>query len=502
MPVLRLDPGDGVFGPAADLGRDGVASDCWGHEWLLGGAEAAAGPEPYSAAPDAPTELPDLARLAPGPDLAGHLGVADPATVTDADLVDMIAAAERQTRWASAVQVAAIAELSRRPAFRPDRDRDPDDELRSAAAQVSAELGLAPVTGHRRVATARLLVEQLPATLAALRDGTIDYRRAELIAEVADRHGMPLAALVEARVLPKAGSRTLGQHRRAIDREVLLADPQGAQRRHEAAAAERRVWFTAQPDGMGQVVADLTADGMALVRAMLDAAAAGMKTASPDDERSMDQRRADALVELARLSVASGRLGRHPDGLALAAAHGRRPHIQVTVPLSTLIGIDDHPGELVGYGPIPAAVARRIAADGTWRRLLTDPASGRLLDYGTTRYTPPPDLRDLIIARDRECVFPTCSQPAHRGQIDHTIAYPNGPTSQTNLGPPCDPHHDLKTRWRWRLHQPDEGRFIWTSPTGKHYEQEPAQIGPITAASPTTDADDKANVDAADKPPF
>jgi hypothetical protein len=44
-------------------------------------------------------------------------------------------------------------------------------------------------------------------------------------------------------------------------------------------------------------------------------------------------------------------------------------------------------------------------------------------------------------------------------------------------------------------------RFIWTSPTGKHYEQQPAQIGPIIAASPTTNADDKANVDAADKPP-
>ena len=34
-------------------------------------------------------------------------------------------------------------------------------------------------------------------------------------------------------------------------------------------------------------------------------------------------------------------------------------------------------GELVGYGPVTAEVARRIAADGTWRRLLTDPRTGR-----------------------------------------------------------------------------------------------------------------------------
>jgi hypothetical protein len=164
------------------------------------------------------------------------------------------------------------------------------------------------------------------------------------------------------------------------------------------------------------------------------------------------------------------------------------------VPFSTLIGIDDHPGELVGYGPIPSGVARRLAAQGTWRRLLTDPATGRLLDYGTTRYAPPQDLRDVIIARDRECMFPTCSMPAHRGQIDHTISYPHGPTAQTNLGPPCDPHHDLKTRWGWQVDQAEEGRFIWTSPVGRTYEQEPQPIGPIIippVTSQDTDSPDK-----------
>ncbi|MGH8836580.1 MAG: hypothetical protein ACRDWG_16525, partial [Actinomycetes bacterium] len=53
--------------------------------------------------------------------------------------------------------------------------------------------------------------------------------------------------------------------------------------------------------------------------------------------------------------------------------------IQVTVPATTLLGLTDIPGELAGYGPITAEVARRIVAHGTWRRLLTDPASGQLL---------------------------------------------------------------------------------------------------------------------------
>jgi hypothetical protein len=479
MPVPAGDLVDGGLVAPGELDGDGTGSDWWGNAWLLGGWVDRQVVEPFSAQPDQPMEVGDLDAVRPGPDLAVRLAAVSPCDVGDAELVALIAAAERLARWSAAVQVRAIAELSRRPAFGPDRGRDAEAELRSAGAQVAAELRVAQVTGERRVWVARRLVEQFPATYRALRNGEIDLRRAELIAAVADHHELRIAEVVESRVLPRAGGRTIGQHRRAIEREILIADPDGARRRHQAAAADRRVWCEPMPDGMGQVVADLTADGMALVRAMLDAAAAGMKTSRTDRGRSMDQLRADALVDLAALSLASGRLGGHPDGVALATAHGHRPHIQVTVPLSTLIGIDEHPGELVGYGPIPSGVARRIAAEGTWRRLLTDPATGRLIDYGTTRYTPPQDLRDLIIARDRECMFPTCSMPAHRGQIDHTISYPHGPTAQTNLGPPCDPHHDLKTRWGWQVDQPEEGRFIWTSPVGRRYEQEPQQIGPI-----------------------
>ncbi|HEX8759621.1 MAG TPA: hypothetical protein VF734_06510, partial [Pseudonocardiaceae bacterium] len=36
---------------------------------------------------------------------------------------------------------------------------------------------------------------------------------------------------------------------------------------------------------------------------------------------------------------------------------------------------DEHPGELAGDGPIAAEQARELAAQGTWRRILTDPAT-------------------------------------------------------------------------------------------------------------------------------
>ena len=86
-----------------------------------------------------------------------------------------------------------------------------------------------------------------------------------------------------------------------------------------------------------------------------------------------------------------------------------KPLIQVVIPYSTLIGADDQPCELVGHGPIPASLAREVAADGVWRRLITDPLSGTLLDYGRTTYHPPAGLADHVRARDVYCRAPAAA---------------------------------------------------------------------------------------------
>jgi hypothetical protein len=492
--VLRLDV------------AEGVASDFWGDEFLLGGEAMTRISPPFSSEPLDPVDA-DLTSMRPSPGLATRLAKLPTSDVSDSHLVDVIGAYQRLISWAQAGQVAAIAELTRRPMFLPHRDRDERDELRSAGAQAAAELRLAPSTGEDRALTARRLVEEFTATLGALREGAIDYRRAAMITDVVDRRDVATAHKVAQRVLPRAGARTLGQHRRAIERAILEVDPVTAEERHRVAEAVRRIEFWPGDEGMGHALVTMPADGMALFRSTLDGAAQAMKSAR-DDGRTMDQLRVDALIELSRRALAAGRFAGGVEGIPLSSAQGRRPNIQVTVPFSTLIGIDDHPGELTGYGPIPASVARRLARNGVWRRLLTDPATGRLIDYGTTRYTPPQDLRDVIIARDQTCVFPTCSQPAHRCQIDHTIPYPDGPTSQTNTGPPCGIHHDLKTHRGWLLEQPEEGLFIWTSPVGKRYENEPPQVGPIIEIAPPNDNSASADPpttegpDPPDVPPF
>ena len=109
------------------------------------------------------------------------------------------------------------------------------------------------------------------------------------------------------------------------------------------------------------------------------------------------------------------------------------------------------------------------------RQVVTDPADGSLLDYGRRTYRPPVGLDDHVRARDVTCRFPGCQQPARRCDLDHTEAYPAGPTSQDNLGALCRHHHRLKHETDWTLRQ-HQGTFTWTSPTGRTYTRAPEPI--------------------------
>jgi hypothetical protein len=71
------------------------------------------------------------------------------------------------------------------------------------------------------------------------------------------------------------------------------------------------------------------------------------------------------------------------------------------------------------------------------------------------------------------CRFPGCDEPAHHCDIDHTIAYPAGPTQASNLKCLCRKHHLLKTFWGWRDTQHPDGTVDWTSPHGQRYTTHP-----------------------------
>ncbi|HEY3713718.1 MAG TPA: DUF222 domain-containing protein [Jatrophihabitantaceae bacterium] len=310
----------------------------------------------------------------------------------------------------------------------------------------------------------RILVDRLPTTLDLLDRGEVTYLHAKKLAESVVAFDAKPTGEIEERVLRRASAQTVGQFTASVRRAVLVADPRRAEQRHADALTERRVVVTPKPDGMAELWAWLPAEGAALVKTVLDSLAT-VKT--PGDGRVIDHRRADALVDVFARVLGDPTLPEH---------HGQRPAIQVTIAASTLLDCDELPADLDGYGPITAALARRIASDqtGTWRRLLTDPASGQLLEYGRSTYRPPANLADHVIARDRTCIFPRCRRPARHCDLDHGEDWcTGGETCEHNLHPLCERHHYAKHNARWHVERRQDGSYHWTAPTGHAYTVRP-----------------------------
>jgi hypothetical protein len=130
------------------------------------------------------------------------------------------------------------------------------------------------------------------------------------------------------------------------------------------------------------------------------------------------------------------------------------------------------PGAIIGGPFLPGSLARRFALTAKTCKVCHPGDSPP-----EPRYTPSRKLAEFVRCRDLTCRFPGCSQPATETDIDHTIAWPIGPTCASNLKCLCRRHHLLKTFWGgpngWRDRQLPDGTIIWTSPHGRTYVTEP-----------------------------
>src|SRR5699024_310669 len=88
----------------------------------------------------------------------------------------------------------------------------------------------------------------------------------------------------------------------------------------------------------------------------------------------------------------------------------------------------------------------------------------------TTSYEIPHRLREQVMTRDTQCVFPSCTRTARRCDVDHIVAFEEGgPTCGCNLAPLCRRHHRAKTHAGWTYVMVTPGTYLWTSPTTQHY---------------------------------
>ncbi|WP_166791676.1 HNH endonuclease signature motif containing protein [Cryobacterium frigoriphilum] len=346
--------------------------------------------------------------------------------------------------------------------------------MRSLRAEVACALRIPEVSAGRILLESSMLVNRLPQTFAALGDGTISYKHARTVVE--EIRALPDEALedFEAAVLPRA-ARTTPVRFRAVARQVReRKHPWSIEKRREICLSDRSARFRPRHDGMAMLEFYQSADWAGAAYARITDLAISMQ--GSDETRTLTQLRSDVASELLLRGVTAEGLG---TGI-VATVH-------VTVPVFTLMGHDDEPAMLDGYGPIDAETARRLAGTATsWLRILTHPETGAVLSVGQNPEQVPADLKRFLQIRDGTCRFMGCGRPARLSEIDHTLDRQfGGQMTHDNLSHLCKMHHLLKHQTGWQLVQVKDGVLAWTAPTGHVYYTDPAT--PIQTPAIDTD---------------
>jgi Domain of unknown function (DUF222) len=324
--------------------------------------------------------LPGCAQLAVAADAAAEDD--EFAGVSEAELIGVVCAWDRVEAHAAARKLAAVAELARRNPGPEDAEFTTD--------QVANALGESRFRADELLGTAGHLDSHLPGTSAALRNGIVSLSKARIIAAATGLLDPGEAAAAENEVLDRAARLTPGGLRAAIARAVMEAAPGKARKRRETAARFARVERWAEDSGNASLAGrELPPDEVLAIDDRITAWARELKNAGLDG--GMDEIRARAYLDL--LLGQDSRPGQGQPGTAAPAPAGFAGRVTLTVPLATLAGLADRPGELAGLGPVDPWLARDLATAAarnpktTWCLTVTD-EKGHALAHGCARPEP------------------------------------------------------------------------------------------------------------------
>ncbi len=283
-----------------------------------------------------------------------------------------------------------------------------------------------------------------------------------------------VARAVCARLLEPGRDGTVRSHRwfvREVRRQAALHTADEAQARVDA-MARRDTYGWLESNGTGAV--RITGEGGRVTAALdrVDDLARASRQAG--DPRTLAQLRSDFALDLLLFGwIDVDQLPEDAPETTRRSFVGQPPvaHTTLVVSLTTLLGLDEQPGELVGHGFVSATQARQLAcvAGSTWRRLVVDPADGTALELSTTRYRPTAAMAEQVAALDGICQSPGCTVPASRCDLDHSRPWPSGDTTTANLRSRHRRHHNHRTRRTWTTQDHDDGSTRWRTVGGREY---------------------------------
>jgi len=523
--------------------------------------------------------------MAPGPLLATvmHTVIGEDASglpgLSDDQLIGVLSGGRRMESWAAWVQLAAMRELARRrPAV------EPGDSGRAGFSDFAADELTGPFHLTWEAATGQIMyactvADRLPLTFAALAAGQIHPVAVKIIEDETRFLSLKNVAKADRVLADLAQSKSFGRLRYAAHQLVLKLDPDYAKLRKDETRKYAYVRRFREDSGNAGMVAhemppdEVLASWQHVEQRALDLRAAGMPGTLQElrvraflnllqetDSRTLPAHPAEGAEADPQKSPPDseppapgpggpggpggpagpdpggpGPSGPGPGGPAPGPTSGAEPSIAalvtITVPVETMQGLSETPGEVGGFGLLDAPDVRAVVAaaarhprtrwcvtalhpDGTaaahgcgvgrhpppvLANLIAPggPAPGpdppsrddlrslgiRMLPiargscdhaHAEPGYQPSRKLRHLVRARNARCTAPGCGRPAARCDLDHTVPWDQGGlTCECDLAPLCRHHHRCKQAEGWRLEQPEPGVLVWRTPAGRSYATTP-----------------------------
>jgi hypothetical protein len=397
-------------------------------------------------------------------------------------------------------------------------------------AELGTVLSMSPSAAAVLIGDALDLRHRLPALWSRIQAGEVRAWVGQQAAQATRRATLATTLEVDHRVAKWAHSLPWGRLAKIIDATLIDADPDRAAADAAAARSQHGVWVSRSTQAGSKDIHIRTDTPSAIWFDATIARIADTLTILGNTD-TLDQRRAAAVGIIAQpqttlnlfhdaqaaSSAGAGRDTATGDntGLAADAASSRsltgttgagrdtgcgtgtgcgkgvdpRPPVTLYIHLNqaALTG-DTQVARLEGIGPILKDQVRG------WLRhceVTVKPVIDLNAIAPADAYETPPRIREAVHLRTPADCFPYATNTTTRTHdLDHTVPYvardkggPAGQTSSGNLGPMTRRHHRIKTFSSWKVTQPFDGIFAWTSPRGRVYLTGPTGTHPIQAPS-------------------
>jgi hypothetical protein len=325
------------------------------------------------------------------------------------------------------------AEFAKRDKFDDDGFVSPTDWMRFNGHMTAGAAANSVAVGE--------VVPRMPESMEAMAQGEIGFAHLTVMARTAEALG---DRFDEQALIEKARENSPGKFHYISMHYRHAADPERYAEEQAEQVQQRWLKLSKWMDGTVLLNGSFDPEGGAVLLTTLGAMA--RKTGAHDD-RHLEQRNADALVEL-------------------AAGGGSQAQIQVTSSIETLLGLAGAPAADMELSlPISSRAVERLACDSSIARVLLD-SDSMVIDVGRSKRVVSEPTRRALQARDGSCRWPACDRPASWSAAHHVVHWIHGgATDLDNLVLLCHRHHRMVHEGNWQIVRGDLGALLVIPPT-------------------------------------